>query len=265
MEWNDNLESMLRSAAESADARVPYDELKRRILQGSMEKKRKRAPLMKYLSAAAVFVALIGAGAAFALRSGAGTEPRGINYNPSDGKTPGGAAVATHQGTAVTPNAPNPSGQQGAYKVTEDMIDSSPIYRYLTKGGGGSVPEEVKTELKQASVKVVDNCTLLEEGGLIPAGLPADWSRSYNAEDGNAYAKGDGGYYFAQMMEECPFTLTVGSAMVTDARDDGVYWVCWRVGSNLYVYIECTGVDQAELIAMLTQSAAAQPLKNGDS
>ena len=45
MEWNDNLESMLRSAAESADARVPYDELKRRILQGSMEKKRKRALL----------------------------------------------------------------------------------------------------------------------------------------------------------------------------------------------------------------------------
>ena len=27
MEWNDNLESMLRSAAESADARVPYDDV----------------------------------------------------------------------------------------------------------------------------------------------------------------------------------------------------------------------------------------------
>ncbi len=253
MEWNDNLESMLRSAAESADARVPYDELKRRILQGKAEKKRKRAPLMRYLSAAAVFVALLGAGAAFVLRSGMETEPRGINYDPSGGETPNGSAV-THQGTADVHNTQAPLGQPGTYKVTEEMIDSSPVYRYLTKGGGSSVPEDVKTELKQASVKSVDNCTLLEEGGLIPAGLPADWTRSYNAEDGNAYAKGDGGYYFAQMMEECPFTLTVGSAMVTDARDDGVYWVCWRVGSNLYVYIECTGVDQAELIDMLTKS-----------
>ncbi len=260
MEWNDNLESMLRSAAESADACVPYDELKRRILQGKTEKKRKRAPLMRYLSAAAVFIALLGAGAAFALRSGMEAEPRGINNDPHGGETPGGALV-THQGTTVTPNSQNPA-PQGAYKVTEDMIDSSPVYRYLTKGGGGSVPEEVKAELKQASVKTVDNCSLLEEGGLIPAGLPADWSRLYNAEDGNAYAKGDGGYYFAQMMEECPFTLTVGSAMVTDARDDGVYWVCWRVGSNLYVYIECMGVDQAELIDMLTNSMA-QPSKSG--
>lgn len=44
MEWNDNLESMLRSAAESADARVPYDELKRRILQGSMGKEAQTRP-----------------------------------------------------------------------------------------------------------------------------------------------------------------------------------------------------------------------------
>ena len=263
MEWNDNLESMLRSAAESANACVPYDELKRRILQGKAETKRKRAPLMRYLSAAAVFVALLGAGAAFVLRSGMGAEPRGVKYAPMDGETPGGA-VATHQGTTVTPNMQNPSGLPSTYKVTEEMIDNSPIYRYLTKGGGGSVPEDVKTELKQASVKAVDNCSLLEEGGLIPAGLPADWSRSYNAEDGNAYAKGDGGYYFAQMMEECPFALTVGSAMVTDARDDGVYWVCWRVGGNLYVYIECTGVDQAELIDMLTKGST-QPSKNGGS
>ena len=168
----DELDNLLSSIADEADAAVPYALIKRAVLQKRRDVRRRRQDAaVRMLSAAAVLVILVGAGTLFLRQSppdssanpsaygydGKTTDPRAVNTNAPE-TTPGGIGIG--EGEKPFKNT-DPKGSPGLksvepkdfLKMSRQQLEGESVLKYT--GEFGRIADE--GEAKTAAAKVVSD------------------------------------------------------------------------------------------------------------